>query len=116
VAQATPSNALVGSEWRFTAIDGAAAASDKAKITFDADRLGATVGCNRMNGPWRVEKGRLIAGPLMQTKMFCGGTVGEQEQAAGALLVSAPEVTLKGDRLTLTSHGHSAELARIAAE
>ncbi|MBS1240525.1 MAG: hypothetical protein H6R45_1231 [Proteobacteria bacterium] len=115
VAQAAPSNALVGSEWRFVSIDGEAPASDKAGLNFDIDRLGATVGCNRMNGPWRIEKERLIAGPMMQTKMFCDGPVGDQEQEVGALLVSGPELMLVGHRLSLRSHGHSAELERVDA-
>jgi len=116
VAQAAPPNALAGSEWRFTQIDGAAPASDKAMLSFSADRLGASAGCNRMSGPWRIEQGRLIAGPLMQTKMFCGGATGAQEEGLSALLVSAPEITLKGEKLLLSSRGHSAELERTAAE
>ena len=115
IAQAAPSHRLAGSEWRFTSIDGQAPASDKAILAFDADRLGVNVGCNGMGGAWNVENGRLIAGPLVQTEMYCSGPVWNQEQAISALLVAAPELVLDGDRLLLRSRGHFAELTRIAA-
>src|SRR5690606_15070060 len=57
---------LADSSWEFTAIDGDTPASDKAMLTFEGDRIGANVGCNGMGGPWRLEGGRLIAGPLVQ--------------------------------------------------
>lgn len=116
VAHATSSNALQGSEWRFTQIDGEKPASDKAALSFGDDRISGTVGCNRMAGPWRIENGRLVAGPFAQTKMFCAGKVSEQEQGVAALLVSAPEFTLDDDHLTLTSRGYSARLERVDRE
>ncbi len=103
---------LANSTWRFVSIDGAAPVSGKAAITFEKDRIGATVGCNGMGGPWRVESGRLIAGPLMQTQMYCEGEVWTQEKAIGALLAGAPQVKVGSDRLVLKSSGHSAELER----
>ncbi|HTN15892.1 MAG TPA: META domain-containing protein [Sphingomonadaceae bacterium] len=116
VAQTAPPHGLAGSEWRITAIDGQTpAAPDRARMALQKDRLSANVGCNSMSGPWRVEKSRLIAGPLMQTKMFCEGPIGEQEQAASALLVAAPTLELDGARLTLRSSGHSLTLERIDA-
>lgn len=113
VAQVPPVEGLTGSEWRITSIDGTApAVPDRARLSFEAGRLSANVGCNAMGGPWRLEEGRLIAGPLAQTKMFCAGTVGEQELAASALLVAAPEVTFEGERLILRSAGHEVLLER----
>jgi heat shock protein HslJ len=103
---------LADSTWRFVSIDGAAPVSGKAHIAFEDDRIGATVGCNGMGGPWRVESGRLIAGPLAQTEMYCAGPVWDQEKAIGALLAAAPELIVKTDRLVLKSSGHSAELKR----
>ena len=52
---------LANSTWRFVSIDGAAPVSGKAQLEFEEDRIGATVGCNGMGGPWRIEDGRLIA-------------------------------------------------------
>ena len=107
---------LANSTWRFVSIDGAAPASGKAQLKFDNDRIGANVGCNGMGGPWRVEAGRLIAGPLAQTQMYCDGPVWGQERAIGALLAGAPELSVETDRLVLKSSGHTAELTRADLE
>ncbi len=104
-------SALEGSRWRFAAIDGRAPVSEKATLSFERDRLGANVGCNGMGGSWRVERGRLIAGPLISTQMWCEGRM-EQERAVSALLSSAPELTVAGTRMTLKAGGHSAQLVR----
>ena len=114
-ASGASNSALAGSEWQMLAIDGDAAANlDQAKLSFTADTLGASAGCNRMGGNYHVKDDRLIAGPLNQTEMFCDGPVWGQEQALSALLVAAPEIRLAGNRLTLISSGHRAEFARIA--
>lgn len=112
-ASASDNNhAFADSTWTFTSIDGAAPASEAAKLRFEDDRIGANVGCNGMGGPWRLEDGRLIAGPLVQTEMYCEGDVWGQEKAIGALLAGAPVLELEGDKLTLKSSGHTAELRR----
>ena len=105
------SSSLTESQWRFVAIDGAPPVSETASLSFQSQRLNANVGCNGMGGPWRVEGGRLIAGPLISTKMFCEGRM-EQENAVSAMLSGGPRLALAGDRMTLTSAGHSAELVR----
>ena len=107
---AAPAPPLAGTEWRFTAIDGAPPTSE-ATLAFQAERLSAYAGCNRMAGSWRSEGGRLIAGPLMATKMFCDGRM-DQERAVGELLDAGPELTASGERMTLRSAAHTAELER----
>lgn len=102
---------LDGTRWHFAAIDGAAPVSPGAALVFHADRIGANVGCNGMGGPWRIERGRLIAGPLISTQMWCEGKM-EQERAVSALLTSGPVVTVSGAKMTLKTGGHSAELTR----
>ncbi len=114
--QPVASNRLAGTQWRFVSIDGTAPVSDRASLGFWPDAISATVGCNGMGGQWHVEGNRLIAGPLMQTEMYCEGPIWGQEQALGAMLVAAPEFTLDGERLLLRSSGHSAELARVQPE
>ncbi len=104
---------LAGSTWKFTQIDGASPVSDRAQLSFEKGSIGANVGCNGMGGPWRLEKGRLIAGPLVQTEMYCEGPVWDQEKAVSALLSAAPRFELRGDTLTLKSSGHAATLKRI---
>lgn len=108
-ATAGGSSLLAGTRWRFTAIDGAAPVSPMANLGFQADRLNANVGCNGMGGPWRIEHGRLIAGPLVATQMWCEGRM-EQERAVSALLAAAPEIKVGSAHMKLTAGGHSAEL------
>lgn len=105
--------ALAGTAWRITVIDGSApAAPDKARLTFEAERLGANVGCNGMGGDYRVEGTRLIAGPMIATRMFCEGPVWGQEQAVNTLLSGGPKIVRSGDTLRLESSGHSLEAVR----
>lgn len=113
VAAGRPAAPLAGTSWRLEAIDGQPAAMDgDAGISFDGDSIGASAGCNRMSGTYRVERQRLFAGPLIQTEMYCEGPVWEQEQAFSALLAGAPQVKLSASRLTLASSGHRAEFSR----
>ena len=109
-----PHPALTDSAWRLVAIDGRKPASAKAVVEFHGDRLHATAGCNSMGGPWRIEKRRLLAGPLAQTLMGCSGPLQNDEQALSTLLAAAPHFQLEGSKLILRSSGHSAELERIA--
>lgn len=102
---------LTGTEWRFVSIDGKAPVSDKARLGFMADRISATAGCNGMGGNWSMDGDTLIGGPYASTMMFCEGLM-EQERAIGQLLEEKPTVALAGDRLTLTSVTHKAELVR----
>ncbi|WP_225205768.1 META domain-containing protein [Novosphingobium huizhouense] len=105
---------LAGTQWQIVRVDGAAsAAPDKARIAFDAARISANVGCNGMGGDYRVEGGRVIAGPLIATQMFCDGPVWDQEQAVSALLAGAPAFERSGRALRLKSAGHEVEARRL---
>lgn len=106
---------LAGSQWTLERIDGEVPATPaRARLGFERERLAASAGCNAIGGPWRVEGMRLVAGPLVQTEMYCDGPVWDQERALSALLAAAPVITREGDVLTLVSSGHRARLARIA--
>ena len=106
-------SALSGSSWRLTALDGRTMIRDGGTMSFDGNAMSASAGCNRMGGPYRVESGRLIAGPLHQTEMYCEGEVMTHEQALSALLAGAPKLTVAANRLSLVSQGHKAELQRL---
>ncbi len=106
---------LAGTRWTIVRIDRAAPAQPaKATMRFDDERLGASVGCNSIGGDYRVEGGRLVAGPLMATRMFCDGPVWQQEEAVNALLSAAPQVQRSGNSMQLTSGGHAVELKLTA--
>lgn len=109
--EAGPSGPKLGdSEWRFTAIDGSPPVGE-ATLSFQGERLSANAGCNRMGGTWRNEGGKLVAGPLMSTKMFCEGKM-DQERSVSELLGSSPDLSVGADRMTLKTTAHSAELVR----
>lgn len=103
---------LSGSTWSFERIDGERPASQAASLTFSEERIGVQVGCNQLGGPWRMGEERLIAGPFTQTEMACPTSVWSQERAISSLLVAAPRIEITGDRMTLQSSGHTAELVR----
>jgi len=102
---------LSGSSWAFTAIDGAAPKSDRARLEFGPDRISATVGCNGLGGDYAIENGRVQAGPFMSTMMFCEGLM-EQERAVAKLLESKPTITFSAGKLVLEGGGHRAEFTR----
>lgn len=111
------SHELAGSQWRFVAIDDRAPVSDSGVLNFDGNELSATIGCNHMGGNWRIEGGRLIAGPLATTEMGCiDAETFDQERALASLLVAAPLMDLGDDRLVLRSSGHSAELHLVSPQ
>lgn len=87
-----------------------------ATLSFDDGKIGVQVGCNRLGGPWRMDDNRLYAGPLAQTEMACPETAWNQGNAVGALLVATPRMSVEGDRMTLQSSGHKAELVRVDEE
>lgn len=103
---------LTGSTWHFEQIDGERPASKAASLTFTGGRIGVHVGCNQLGGPWRMGEERLIAGPFTQTEMACPAPAWNQERAVSSLLVATPRIEITGDRMTLQSSGHTAELVR----
>ena len=104
-------SALTDTRWMIMRIDGAAPVMpEKAIMRFDQGRLNANVGCNGIGGEYHIEGSRLIAGPLMATRMFCEGPVWQQEEAVNALLSAAPELLRSGKTLRLTSGGHTLEM------
>lgn len=109
------SPSLAGSEWRFTAIDGAPpTGGERATLAIEADRISASAGCNRLGAGWRHEQGRIVlTGPLISTQMYCESVM-EQERALGALLSDKPALVVTGDAMTLKSAQHAAELRRVA--
>jgi heat shock protein HslJ len=106
---------LAGTNWTILRVDGAApVVPEKASLKFEDERLSAHVGCNGIGGDYRVDGVRLIAGPLMATRMFCAGPVWQQEEAVNALLSAAPEIERRGRTMRLVSGGHALDLELAA--
>lgn len=107
VATADP----VGTQWTFVSIDGQAPVSPKTSLTIEPNRVGANVGCNGMGSALTIENGRLVTSHVISTMMFCEGLM-DQERAVAALLEAKPAFFIEGDRLTIHSDAHKAELVR----
>lgn len=106
---------LAQGSWRFDRIDGERPVSRTSGITFEDGRIGIEVGCNSLDGPWRIDANRLVAGPLDQSEKPCAAPSWHQGNAVNAMLVAAPKVSVEGNRMTLQSRGHKAELVRVSS-
>jgi heat shock protein HslJ len=100
-----------GSKWTFVSIDGQRPVSSRTSLTIGEGRIGANVGCNGMGGDLTIEDGRLIAGPIVSTQMFCDGLM-DQERAVADLLGARPAFFIENDRMVIHSDQHKAELVR----
>lgn len=104
---------LAGTRWRVTRIDGEVPTNPQsARIAFDAAKINVTIGCNRIDGAYRIDGQRLIAGPFSMTEKACDNRLAEEEAAVNALLESAPLLSWQGVRLRLDSGGHALDLER----
>jgi len=83
-----PSHApVIEGNWRIESIEGRPVRGPRpATIAFNGNRISGHSGCNGFGGSFRFDRGRLIAGPLISTKMACPGPAMEQEQALMRLL------------------------------
>ncbi len=104
---------LENTSWRFERIDGAAPASERARLEFGAERISATVGCNGLGGDWQIDGNRIVTGPFLSTRMFCEGLM-EQERSVSELLSASPGWRLDGGRLHIEGGGHRAVLIRVS--
>ena len=74
------------------------------RLTFTADGISASAGCNTMSGTGTVTGGMLVLnGSLSQTEMACDPPIMKQEQWWATVLTSKPQVTVNGDVVTLTN-------------
>ncbi len=103
---------LIGTQWQFIKIDGAAPLSNKAFLKFDKDNISANVGCNGMGGTWTLSSGVLKTGPFISTMMYCDRLM-DQERAVGDLITASPTLHFDGEKLVLSATNHRAELVRL---
>jgi heat shock protein HslJ len=78
-------------------------------LSFDDDEVHGSAGCNSLGSTASVDGGRLVVQGLGGTEMGCGGRQYHDEWLSD-LLTSRPEITLDGDRLTLSSGGTVVQL------
>ncbi len=84
-------------------------------VSFAGGRVLANAGCNQMSSDYRVEDGRLVAGPFVGTLMACDPPeVMEQDSLMTELLAGRPAVSAAADG-TLTLTGERIVFAGTAA-
>jgi heat shock protein HslJ len=92
--------------WRIEAINGhPVAPRTTPRVTFSGQRISGNASCNNFNGSFRLQRGRLIAGPLASTKMACGLRVQNVQESTVLGILGAPlSVTRnRGGKLVLTN-------------
>jgi len=107
---AAPTASLAGTTWQIATIDGAPVA-EGSMLSFTADSLSASAGCNGLSGTYAVAGSTLTSGPLAATRMYCDGRM-EHETALGTLLQEGATIVLDGDRLALNGAGHRLQAVR----
>lgn len=102
-----PRAPVIEGNWEIQAIEGRPVRGTRdATISFSDNRISGNSGCNSFGGSYRFERGYLIAGPLISTKMACPGPAMAQEQAIMGLLGQRLSVSTNRDgKLVLSASG-----------
>lgn len=103
---------LAGTRWSIETIDGKRP-TGAAQIMFDDRQVAVMLDCGDIEGPWRAEGNRLVAGPFRQSEQECPREAWNQSSTMVALLVATPRVNATGTALTLQSSGHTVEFTRL---
>lgn len=100
----TPSSPSLVGDWKLVSYNSTPALPDvDTAITFDADRVGGTVGCNSFGGDYKVDGGQIVFGEIVSTMMACDDPRMQQEAAVFAVFVDTAIFKMDGDTLTITS-------------
>ena len=104
---APPRAPVIEGNWEVQSIEGRPVRGPRAAtISFSGNRINGNSGCNNFGGSFRFERGYLITGPLMSTKMACMGPAMMQEQAITRLLGQRLSVSTNRDgKLVLSATG-----------
>jgi heat shock protein HslJ len=104
---AGPAPQLTGTNWSVTAINGQPTiAGHPPTMTFGADSVSGTTGCNSYNAGYTLSGATLTFKPAAQTAMACEDTaVMAQEQAFGTALATVTGVRTAGTGLELFDAG-----------
>lgn len=96
---------LIGTDWDVVSYGGQTPLPDAPiTLSFEAEELGGTTGCNHYGGPYTTEGASFSVGELVSTQIFCEGLM-DQEAAYLNMLRAAQSITLDDGRLTI----HTAE-------
>jgi len=81
------------------------------RLTFDGDRIGASLGCNQLGGRFSVDGTRLVVEDLSTTEMGCDPERHEQDQWFADLLTGRPQLLTSGDEIQIND-GHTRVVLR----
>jgi heat shock protein HslJ len=85
-------------------------------MSFDANSVGATAGCNHMSGNASWDGGTLdLTSGLAMTEMGCQSSLMQQDKWLADFLQSSPELSVAGNALTLTNSDTAITLTEDAA-
>ena len=114
---APPRAPVIEGNWEIQTIEGRPARGPRAAtISFSGNRISGNSGCNSFGGSFRFERGYLIAGPLMSTKMACMGPAMVQEQAILRLLGQRLSVSMNRQGKLVLSATNLRTLVLVKAE
>lgn len=102
-AKATPKQALAGTSWRLTSLNGnAPAPGTTVTANFGEDgRLTGSSGCNSYQTPFEVEGNSISVDLIAGTLMACPEPIGSQETAFLTALQTAATYQIQGEELAL---------------
>jgi len=100
-------SSLAGTAWRAVSVaDAAPVAGREPTITFAADRVSGTTGCNQYFGGYTLVGGAIAFSAVGMTRMACDDAVGQFEGAFTAALTATTTAAIDADgRLHLGGPG-----------
>ena len=105
--QPVPVTNLASTSWKLATVETAGAsntplAGSEITLDFSADgQVSGSAGCNRYNGPYKLEGDQITIGLLATTMMMCPDDVMAQEQGYLNLLQTPGTAAKQGDNLVL---------------
>lgn len=113
-ACAAAHDALAGSEWRVTAINGhATPAEGNYVMRFRDNQVGGQFGCNHFGGPYQMKQDVMTTGAMAMTEMACIGPADQFEHWGLTILTQPMQVEWRGERaMRLSNAAGSIDLSR----
>lgn len=72
-------------------------------LTFEGENLGASAGCNALDGGFQFDDEVLVVDEIAQTEIGCDPTLAEQDRWLAALLTARPTLRQAGDTISISS-------------
>ncbi len=95
---------LTGRTFLSTEVQGYTLAPDtRVVLTFDRERVGASAGCNALDGDFEVDDSVLVVDKVTQTEIGCSPELADQDRWLAELLTSRPTLSRAGPTITLTT-------------